>query len=123
MLESMGWVEMKAKFGVPGSKLKEKIKDVEIYCTSEEEAMALAAGAWLAGKQPEVYMQNTGLCRSLNIILTLYKPYKIPLPKLLLSNRKYPFHHYYVWKYTEDLLRISKFKKIERIEDEENKSN
>ncbi|GAG92833.1 unnamed protein product, partial [marine sediment metagenome] len=34
------------KYGVPGSLLKDRIEDVEVNCSSEEEAMALAAGAW-----------------------------------------------------------------------------
>ena len=41
----------KLKFGVPCSKIKDCIKDVEIPCSTEEEAMSIAAGAWLAGKE------------------------------------------------------------------------
>lgn len=93
------------KFGIPCSQLKDKIKDVEIFCTSEEEAMALAAGAWLAtGKKATVYMQNSGLCRSLDIVLSLFKPYEIPLPKLILSVRHKPKHHYYVGLVTWKIL-------------------
>jgi len=108
---------IKLKFGIPCSLLKEQIKDVEIHCTSEEEAMALAAGAWFAGKERIVYMQNSGLCRSLDIIFSLYKPYEIPLPKLILSIRKKPLHHYYVGKLTKKLLQMINWKGVGIIEE------
>ena len=71
------------KFGVPGSLLKDHITDADVPCTSEGEAMALAAGAWFAGKTPTVYMQNSGLGDCVDIIASLYKPYESPLPKLI----------------------------------------
>lgn len=108
---------MKNLFGVPCSRLKEKIKDVEVNCTCEEEAMALAAGAWLAGKEATVYMQNSGLCRCLDIILSLYKPYNIPLPKLILSIRHLPHHHHFVGEVTEQLLEIMEYQDMEKIEE------
>jgi len=104
------------KYGVPCSHLKDKIIDVEVNCTSEEEAMALAAGAWFAGKSPIVYMQNSGLCRCLDIILSLYKPYEIPLPKLILSIRHHPYHHYFVGQITKPLLDIMRYEDMEIIE-------
>ena len=82
--------EEKNLFGVPCSGLGNRAEDVEINCTSEEEAMALAVGVWLAGKEAVVYMQNSGLCRCLDIVMSLYKPYDIPLPKLILSIRHAP---------------------------------
>lgn len=106
---------VKNKFGVPCSKLKDKIRDVEINCTSEEEAMALAAGAWFAGKNPAVYMQNSGLCRCVDIILSLYKPYEIPLPRLILSVRRKPKHHFFIGAITEALLRFLEYKNVEMI--------
>jgi len=106
---------VKNKFGVPCSRLKNRIRDVEINCTSEEEAMALAAGAWFAGKNPVVYMQNSGLCRCIDIILSLYKPYKIRLPRLILSVRRKPNHHFFVGESTESLLRLLEYTNVERI--------
>lgn len=108
---------MRNLFGVPCSGLKEKIKDVEVNCTSEEEAMALAAGAWLAGKEATVYMQNSGLCRCLDVILSLYKPYNIPLPKLILSVRHQPLHHHFVGEVTEQLLGIMGYQDVETIDE------
>ena len=106
---------VKNKFGIPCSQLKDKIIDVEINCTSEEEAMALAAGAWFAGKTPSVYMQNSGLCRCIDIILSLYKPYTIQLPRMILSFRRKPNHHFFVSEITETLLHLLEYTNVEMI--------
>lgn len=94
----------KLKFGVPCSALKEFTKDVEVPCTNEGEAMALAAGAWFAGKKTTVYMQNSGVGNIVDIVTSLYKPYEIPLPRLVLSIRNKPYHHRFMGAITEDLL-------------------
>ena len=107
----------KLKFGIPCSSLKDKIKDVEVFCTSEEQAMALAVGVWFAGKKPIVYMQNSGLCRCVDVVLSLYKPYNIPLPKLILSIRHRPLHHYFVGKITKKLLELMEWESVETIEE------
>jgi len=99
------------KFGVPCSKLKELIKDVDIPCTSESEAMALAAGTWFAGKKSEVYMQNSGLGNIIDIVTSLYKPYNIPLPHLTLSIRSKPSHHLPMYECTEIILDILGYNK------------
>lgn len=104
------------KYGVPCSRLKDRIEDVEVNCSSEEEAMALAAGAWFAGKKAVVYMQNSGLCRCLDIILSLYKPYEIPLPELILSVRHRPHHHHFVGKITRKLLELLDYENVEIVE-------
>lgn len=108
----------KLKFGVPCSGLKTKIEDVEITCSCEEEALALAAGAWLAGKEPTVYMQNSGLCRAIDYVLSLYKPYEIPLPRLILSIRHKPHHHSYCGRITRKLLDMLDWGNVEIIEQE-----
>jgi phosphonopyruvate decarboxylase len=108
------------KFGIPCSKLKDKIKDVDVYCTSEEQAMALAAGAWLAEEKPIVYMQNSGLGRCIDIITSLYRPYGIPLPKLILSLRHSPYHHSFIAKITNELLELLDYDNVEIIKQEEN---
>ena len=106
----------KAKYGIPCSCLKGRIEDVEVNCTSEEEAMALAAGAYLAGEEPTVYMQNSGLCRCLDIMLSLYKPYGIPLPKMILSVRHHPHHHYFAGQVTRSLLELVNYENVEIVE-------
>lgn len=51
--------------------------------TSEAEAVGIAAGAWLAGRNPIVLMQNSGFCESLNVIGSLLEPYQIPISFLV----------------------------------------
>ena len=109
---------MKNKFGVPCSKIKDRIKDVDIHCTNESEAMALACGAILAGKKPTVYMQNSGFSHCIDIITSLYKPYGIELPKLILSNRCHPEHHKYIHNITKKLLEMLEYENVEVIEQE-----
>lgn len=92
--------------GIPCSKIKERILNPDIICTSEEQAMGVSAGLILCGKKPTVYMQNSGLGRCIDIITSLYKPYKIPLPKLLLSIRHNPHHHSYIGRITRKLLKL-----------------
>ena len=111
----------KLKFGIPCSKLKEFIEDCEIPCTSEGEAMALAAGAWFAGKDPTVYMQNSGLGHIVDIVTSLYKPYDIPLPKMVLSVRCKPYHHSYMHDITTKILELLEYDNVEMIiQDEKN---
>lgn len=106
-------------FGVPCSGLSKIAKSADVHCTSEEEAMALAAGTKLAGKDAVVYMQNSGLCRCLDIVLSLYRPYDIPLPRLLLSWRHEPSHHYFVGRSTEMLLRVMDYQDVEVVSEED----
>jgi len=108
----------KLKFGVPCSKIKNRIEDAEIPCSSEEEAMSIAAGVWLTGKKPVVYMQNSGLCRVLDHVLSLYHPYGLPLPKLILSIRHKPYHHFFCGKVTKNILNLLDWKNVEIMEQE-----
>lgn len=66
------------KFGVPCSRIKDKITDVDVFCPNEEIAFGLACGCILAGKHPIVYLQNSGLLRCGDIITSLYHAYQIP---------------------------------------------
>ena len=97
---------MNLKFGIPCSKIKDKIQDVEINCTSESEAMGIACGCTLAGKTPLIYMQNSGLGNIVDIVQSLYKTYDIKLPKMILSIRYKPHHHWRMGKITKDLLKL-----------------
>jgi len=114
---------MKLKFGIPCSQLKNSIKDVEIQCTSEEQAFAIAAGCILAGKKPIVYMQNSGFGRCIDILTSLYLPYKIKYPHLILSLRKKPFHHAFIGSMTMQLIRMVGYTDIEVVEQNENEKN
>lgn len=72
--------------GVPCGVLRHIIKNfnddtaiLHIPANRESEAVGLAAGAYLAGKTPVVYMQNSGLFAASNDIASLLVPYKIPI--------------------------------------------
>ena len=49
-----------------------------VGATSEGEAVAIAAGAWLAGRQTVVMCQNSGLGNAVNPLTSLNFPFKIP---------------------------------------------
>jgi len=100
--------------GVPCSRLKEFIDTVERYipCTREDEAMALAVGAYLAGKKPLVFLQNSGLGNTVDIITSLLKPYDIKID-LLISVRNSPEHHAFMGKITGGLLDLMEYKNYE----------
>jgi len=56
--------------------------DPDVYhlsATRESEAIGIAAGAYLAGKKPVVYMQNSGLFDCSNDISSLLIQYRIPV--------------------------------------------
>ena len=69
--------------GVPDTLLGGIIAALEenhLYIPSvrEDEAVALAAGAFLGGKVPMVLMQNSGLGNALNVLMSLHLIYQIP---------------------------------------------
>ncbi len=79
--------------GVPDSTLAgiiEELTQQNRYLSSvrEDEAIGIAAGAFLAGKSPVVLMQNSGLGNSLNALTSLNLIYSIPC-LLLISWRGY----------------------------------
>jgi len=82
--------------GIPCSTFKYLLnyiieKKIEYYpCTSEGEAMGLAAGIALTQKNiPIVYMQSDGFANALNPLTSLQMPYSIP-SLLLISHRGDP---------------------------------
>jgi sulfopyruvate decarboxylase alpha subunit len=79
--------------GVPCSLVKSLIATLEerggyIPETREDAAVGLAAGAYMAGKQPVVIMQNSGLGVSLNSLASLSLMYHFPC-LLLITWRGY----------------------------------
>jgi len=72
--------------GVPCGVLRYIIKNfdndstiVHVIANRESEAVGIAAGAYLGGKTPVVYMQNSGLFSASNDIASLLVPYKMPI--------------------------------------------
>ena len=49
-----------------------------VSAVREDSALGLAAGAYLGGRQPVVFMQNSGLGVSVNAIVSLNQIYDIP---------------------------------------------
>ena len=49
-----------------------------VGATSEGEAVAIAAGAWLAGRKTVVMCQNSGLGNAVNPLTSLNHPFRIP---------------------------------------------
>lgn len=69
--------------GVPDSILGGIIEELmtrKVYTPAvrEDEAVAMAAGAYMAGKIPAVLMQNSGLGTSLNTLISLNMMYRQP---------------------------------------------
>lgn len=49
-----------------------------VGAASEGEAVAIAAGAWLAGRETAVMCQNSGLGNAVNPLTSLNRPFRIP---------------------------------------------
>ena len=71
--------------GVPCSLLKGVIRRFDeeprwgyVSAVREDSAVGIAAGAYMAGKQPAVFMQNSGLGVCLNALVSLNIIYEIP---------------------------------------------
>lgn len=71
--------------GVPCSMISGLIATLETHprlpyvpAVREDVAVGLAAGAWLAGRQPMILMQNSGLGTSLNALVSLSLMYRLP---------------------------------------------
>lgn len=72
--------------GVPCGVLKHIIRNftddwnvLHVPANRESEAVGIAAGAYLAGKEPVVYMQNSGFFAASNDIASLLIPYGMPI--------------------------------------------
>ena len=104
--------------GVPCSKFK-GINDYDKskIATKEDEAVGIAVGSYLCGKNPLVFIQNSGLGNCIDIITSLLIPYKIKI-KFLISNRTKPYHHSYMGKITRNILSLLNTIEYEIIDQE-----
>jgi phosphonopyruvate decarboxylase len=98
--------------GVPDSGLKRFIADVwelpadqHVPATWEAEAVGIAAGAYLAGRRPCVYLQNAGLGHAVNPLTSLCKPYGIEL-LLVVGHRHTLPQHRVMGEVDEQLLNL-----------------
>jgi phosphonopyruvate decarboxylase len=85
--------------GVPDSGLKQFIADLEqlpagehVRATWEGEAVGIAAGAYLAGRKPCVYLQNAGLGHTVNPLTSLCIPYGIEVLLVVGHRHTLPQH-------------------------------
>lgn len=53
---------------------------VTLTATREEEAIGIAAGAFLGGGRGAVLMQSSGFGNSVNVLASLAVPYQVPVP-------------------------------------------
>jgi sulfopyruvate decarboxylase alpha subunit len=84
-----------------------------IPAVREDIAVGLAAGAYLAGKSPVVYMQNSGLGYSLEAVASLHLIYRFPT--LFLVTYRGPNdpgmeEHQIMGLHTEEILQTFKIK-------------
>ena len=77
------------KIGIPYTGCEH---ESEMPCTSEPEAMAIAAGIKLGGGDPFVFLQDSGYLNCLNNLGSLLAPYKIQI-KMMIKEVKEPEHH------------------------------
>jgi phosphonopyruvate decarboxylase len=85
-----------------------------VGAASEGEAVAIAAGAWLAGRRTAVICQNSGLGNAVNPLTSLNAPFRIPT-LLITTWRGEPGlkdepQHELMGEITHDLLRLIRVK-------------
>lgn len=93
--------------------LTPKEPSLHLPALREDMAVGLAAGAYLAGKLPVIYMQNSGLGYSLEALASIQMIYCIP--SLLLVTYRGPEdpgweEHQVMGEHTEELLRTFKIR-------------
>jgi phosphonopyruvate decarboxylase len=98
--------------GVPDSGLRSFIDDLadlpddrHVIATSEGEAVGIAAGQYLGGGRPCVYMQNAGLGNAINPLTSLCIPYDIK-PLLVIGHRHTLPQHRVMGEVDELLLEV-----------------
>jgi phosphonopyruvate decarboxylase len=94
-----------------------------INATIEGESIAIAAGAWLAGQQAGIWIQNSGLGNTINPVTSLLAPFEIPV-LYITSRRGKPGindepQHELMGKVTSDILNLCEIEHafLEKTED------
>lgn len=100
--------------GVPCGVLRHIINNLisdenilHVLANRESEAVGISAGAYLSGRCPVVYMQNSGLFASSNDIASLLIPYKMSILFVVTyrgCEREDAVQHFVTGKATEKLL-------------------
>lgn len=113
------WVEEHDFFvGVPCSKFGDLIPyDRAIIATREDEALGMAIGAKLMGKNPLVFLQDSGLGACLTLLTSIMEYYEIEID-LLISIRSKPDYHAIMGSKVHDLMRLIGYENYAFIEEE-----
>ncbi len=108
--------------GVPCSFLKAPMQvlandDDYVGAVIETDALAMATGAYLAGKTPAVFCQNSGLGNLINPLSSLNDPFRIPV-LLVIGWRAAPGiedepQHHLMGKTTRDMLKLMGVESLE----------
>lgn len=105
--------------GVPDSEFKALIRGLEtsgfgdayIPGTREDNALGLAAGAYLAGKKPLVFMESSGVGTCIDALTSLVQVYRLPIVLFIAwagyKGRDVP-HHNAIGQCLEELLEALK---------------
>ena len=92
-----------------------------VPATSEGEAAAIAAGAWLAGRETAVFSQNSGLGNLVNPLTSLNQPFRIPTLLVLgwraAPNVKDEPQHQLMGSITRDMLELMQLLPVTLSED------
>ncbi len=91
-------------------------KDVQyVPATREDDALGIAAGAYLGGKRPAVLMQNSGLGNSIDALTSLILLYRFPV-LIIISWRGFEredfIEHSLMGQYMQDFLKTMKIPAI-----------
>ena len=110
--------------GVPCSYLEPFLSELQrdesvanIPAPREDVALAIAAGAYMAGRKPIVYLQSSGLGSLVNPITSLLKPYGISI-HLLISLRREPVEHHEMYRISRDLLQLLEYDNFRIVEEQ-----
>lgn len=76
-----------------------------VPCTREDEALAVAFGAYLAGENPEVFMQADGIGHCIDFICSVMKPANVEI-LLHIHLRNSPEQHEYLGKIFKPLMKV-----------------
>jgi phosphonopyruvate decarboxylase len=91
--------------GVADSAFKALIAELEqteinhryVLATREDNAIAMAAGAYLAGEQPLVFMESSGIGNAIDVLTSLVMVYRMPIVLLVAwagyKGRDVPHHN------------------------------
>lgn len=107
--------------GVPCSKFKNLIDYNKAIITPREDvALGIAIGYKLMGKNPLLFLQDSGLGSILTLLTSVVKYYNIKID-ILISIRKYPEYHNIMGEITIPILKLLNYKNYRCIiENEKN---